>query len=141
MAWPKTVPVLTADDIHKGTADSVDGKRHCLWGWKWCIFSGPEFLRASDAMHKYTGGKCITDFNDSTKNSKTKIAQVWNRAMADRGNNGSSKASTDLPKNERPALEEGLEDTTGAQTSASTTPISTPGRVETDSPIETEKSP
>ena len=84
MDWPKQVPILTADDIHKGSLQSADGTRCCLLGWgcrvfgSWCL--APYTFR--EAIYKEAGTSFLPTFNDSRKRSKQEIADVWNRAMA-----------------------------------------------------------
>ena len=97
MRWPEVVPILSAEDIHKG--GYTDGKgKFCLHGWiylvsgwnKSTILHWPveydEVLAhtIADAIEaamsrKEFGRYCIEDFNDCEPARRS--AALWNRTM------------------------------------------------------------
>lgn len=96
--WPKTVPILGAGNIHKGALS--DGKgRYCMVGWLDEVFGVHGFydcddlLQITDRKKRAEGAVMeslsevsrsvnIVTFNDNPRVKKSKIAKVWNRAMA-----------------------------------------------------------
>lgn len=98
-SWPESVPVLTAADICKGKFFSDKGKR-CLLGHARHVFLSHgtpylasrrersrywEVLRAIAKEAGFTSTSYIVEYNDSSRITKRKIADVWNRAMQSLG--------------------------------------------------------
>lgn len=79
--WPKSAPFLTAIDIFKGSYDGPN-ETHCLRGWSISVGSGGKI---SNAMEKIVPRGALIAFNDDRKNSKSKIAAVWNKAVRSLG--------------------------------------------------------
>ena len=86
--WPEEVPILTAQDIHKGSLHSRDGCRHCLLGWlieAFPIYTLDEAVvrrRAQETVETEIGTAFIAKHNDSRSVSKEQLAREWNAAMA-----------------------------------------------------------
>jgi hypothetical protein len=97
MAWPKTVPILTAKDICR-CSYSGPGNSHCLIGWQRKAF-GHEYESKTarvvrlalceeigkPVVNSDAAFRPITLFNDNDKIPATKIAKLWNRVMAKLG--------------------------------------------------------
>jgi len=79
MAWPKEVPILTADDMFKKDNDGPGG-RHCLVGWKYNTFKNFR-ERCTVHLKLIDEIKDITEFNDKKGRHLSTLARVWNRAM------------------------------------------------------------
>lgn len=84
MAWPETVPILSARDICKGNWDGP-GNTHCLSRWNELAFPDEReqsiVSRRLKAEVKRHGGTYVTDFNDDENVSKDFLARLWNRVM------------------------------------------------------------
>ena len=81
--WPKTVPILEADDICRQYLHGDNG-RHCLAGWKLVVF-GDARDQVYERLYEEAGVGAmnwigLTRFNDTKP--KAEVARVWNRAMA-----------------------------------------------------------
>jgi hypothetical protein len=93
---PKTVPVLAAKHMHKGSNDGPNGTR-CLRAWRSEFFHNDTLLRidgkcqcssctAGRAIQEQCGGAInIATFNDDPRYSKSTLANAWNKAMASLG--------------------------------------------------------
>ena len=84
--WPKEVPILTAKDIcRRWLKLPTKQEVRCLLGWTFDIFGmGQEMIIVEKLLAKRCR-KPIDEFNDDPKNSKTKIAQIWNDTMKEMG--------------------------------------------------------
>ncbi len=79
--WPESVPVLTADDFCRGRYHGPNGT-HCLAGHALAIKgTGPVLWDILEAIRDEAGCRRVPAFNDNPRNSKAKLARVWNRAM------------------------------------------------------------
>lgn len=82
--WPESAPFLTPDDIcHREMYGP--NETHCLIGWKVEVMGfrdigGFKLYRAIRRAGRIAAGQ-IGMYNDDPKNSKAKIAEVWNKAM------------------------------------------------------------
>lgn len=86
--WPESVPVLTAEDIHRGSYHGPD-ETHCLYGWcmevcghseKRDLWNGSVAQRLGAELQKTIGpGWMVSRFND--RNPPAKVAEVWNATM------------------------------------------------------------
>lgn len=80
--WPKTVPILLARDIHKGSMHSESGKKHCLIGYAVTVF--PDIMakdKTLNTIKEIIGTHCVIEWNDNPLTPKSLIAKVWNKAM------------------------------------------------------------
>lgn len=113
--WPRSVPILEADDICR--ENMTDGEKHCLMGWVresfwkenaevagrseyYSIQRNVEKILFSE-IRKDQGRPCecssepglfdgkvndeLIAFNDSRRTKKERIARIWNLAMAKLG--------------------------------------------------------
>lgn len=87
---PDEVPVLTSHHFCRGRFNGPN-ETHCLEGWIIQVF-GSRYLipgeTARNAIENQVGSSglwSIHKFNDDRRNSKRRLAQVWNRAMASLG--------------------------------------------------------
>lgn len=92
MAWPKTVPILEADDICREQLNGPGGT-HCLMGWINVQFNGLREQSAGEVCVQFEVDRAVGEsgkvgfvaFNDWRGNSLDAVARVWNRAMAKLG--------------------------------------------------------
>ena len=80
MTMPQTVPVLTAEHICRKRFNGPDGM-HCLRGWRIAVFDNVTSRTVDAVLLEECGGIYPIIFNGNSRNSKAKIAAVWNRAM------------------------------------------------------------
>lgn len=93
MAWPKSVPVLTAKNMYKGNSNAERDKRHCVGIWVGIVFrklSAAErdsiFKSIAERCTKVCGKKCIhtldtiIECNDVHLTTK-QTAQIFNAEM------------------------------------------------------------
>ena len=95
-AWPKKLPILTKDDIHKGNIQNDKGDKLCLIGWMFRAFHGItredsryEFRKALVKEIRAEKGRTMSpvDYNDGRKQTKAQIARLWNRVVRKFGYN------------------------------------------------------
>ncbi len=79
--WPESVPVLTAEDIHRGHYDGPAGS-HCLLGWAREVSPTNRAYASVRAELALTAGVewyGVAEFNDAA--NKAVAASVWNDTM------------------------------------------------------------
>ncbi len=89
IAWPGEVPILSAEDMHKGGFDGPNDT-HSLGGWATLVFvGGVEMFGVAIAIADEAGVRRtyqdINDFNKAPGIRRSTLAKVWNRAMASLG--------------------------------------------------------
>ena len=84
MTWPKEVPILTCNNMHKGGLNGPR-KTHCLIGWCHEVFPGSRVHRVICTLEDVIQHPSIASFNDDSQRPKTELARVWNKAMAKLG--------------------------------------------------------
>lgn len=87
MKWPKEVPMLEAEDIHKGAPNGPHGS-HCLYGWCNKVFYRGSNTKAAEVIEELIwkqGSDWIIAYNDNPRRHKKTIARTWNKAMAKLG--------------------------------------------------------
>lgn len=85
MQWPEEVEPLVAGDIWRCSNNGPDNT-HCLLGWADTQF--PDRKCAAEVVGKLAAlvlPRYITGFADNPRNSKSKIAKLYNRMLVDIG--------------------------------------------------------
>ena len=75
--WPEAVPVLTADDICKGSL--YKGEKACLIGWTVKCFLGDEYLEVIQRLLTNGRAQHLALFNDT--HTLEENADLWNQTM------------------------------------------------------------